>query len=328
VTCGSSTSKGETVTISVKQNNTYAAATGVWVKVNGVWKQVATSGLDGLGTWATLSRATGSPKRYEYPDSESTWVAYRWTAAGSVTMTEGLVDALLIGGGMGYMTNLSNPGGGGSVVTNIIRISSGGNLPIEIGVGKPAGNNYEQYTGTPTRLGEYHTGYSYGAGFSYSGTTVSNVPERGEPYPSSITGSPETYAGGKKNSTTRFGDGGVNGGNSGRNGVVIVRIPKEFDNIPSSDYVTRIDYYAEVTDGIVTDTYQERFYGDGSVRTENGRYASPEQPDDLIPCDPSVAEGWTYLDGEFTPPPPPPPPTREELIEALQEQIKDLQKDQ
>ena len=87
-------------------------------------------------------------------------------------------------------------------------------------------------------------------------------------------------------------------------GVVGIRVPADLAaGVARGSWVTRIDYYAEVTDGIVTDLYQERFYGDDSVRTENGRYASPERPDELIPCDPSVAEGWTYADGEFTPPP-------------------------
>jgi hypothetical protein len=140
------------------------------------------------------------------------------------------VDVLIVGGGMGYMNNLNGSGGGGSIVTNILIIPNGGPMPIEVGLGRPAGNNFEQYTGTPSSVGDIHTGYSYSAGFSYAGTTTDNVPERGEPYPSSITGSPETYAGGKKNSTTRYGDGGANSGNSGRNGVVIVRVPRSSDN--------------------------------------------------------------------------------------------------
>jgi len=110
-------------------------------------------------------------------------------------------------------------------------------------------------------------------------------------------------------------------------GALIIRVPAEqAAGVDPGSWVTRIDYYAEVTDGTVTDLYQERFYGDDTVRTENGKYASPEQPDDLIPCDPSVAEGWTYADGEFTPPPPD-PSWREQAIAALKQQIKDLQKD-
>jgi hypothetical protein len=188
-------------------------------------------GLEGFGGWAEITSlgngtTDSKPKRYTgiMVDGVEFW-AFEWTGAGSVTMTKGIVDALLVGGGMGYMNNLNNSGGGGSIVTNLIFAENGGNFPIEIGVGKPAGSNFEQYTGTPTSVGPDHTGYSYSAGFSYFGTTVDNVPERGEPYPSSITGSPETYAGGKKNSTTRFGDGGANAGNSGRDGVVIIRVP-------------------------------------------------------------------------------------------------------
>ena len=42
-----------------------------------------------------------------------------------------IADALLVSGGMGYMTNLSNSGGGGSIVTNIIQVT--GDHAIEIG---------------------------------------------------------------------------------------------------------------------------------------------------------------------------------------------------
>ena len=184
--------------------------------------------LPGVGGWADVTAVTGTGTKYEYTANGQDWSAFEWTADGSVTTSEGLLDALLVSGGMGYMTNLSNSGGGGSIVTNIVEIT-GDSHAIEIGVGKPAGNNFEQYTGTPTSVGTIHTGYAYGAGFSYYGTTTDNVPERGEPYPSSITGSPETYAGGKKNSTTRLGDGGANAGNSGKNGVAIIRVPRSND---------------------------------------------------------------------------------------------------
>ena len=196
---------------------------GVWVKV---YPDAAEPGLPGFGGWADVTTVTGdSGNRYTYKDIDGfDWVAYEWTDIGTVTMTEGLADALLIGGGMGYMSNLSNSGGGGSIVTNILNFE-GGEHNVDIGIGKPAGNNFEQYTGLPTSIGPIHTGYAYAAGFSYYGTTTDNVAARGTPYPSSITGSPETYAGGKINSTSRLGDGGANAGNSGTSGVAIIRVP-------------------------------------------------------------------------------------------------------
>ena len=207
---------------------------GVWVKVWPENYDPNKPGLEGLGGWAEITSlgngtTDSKPKRYTgiMVDGVEFW-AFEWTDNGSVTTTKGLLDVLIVSGGMGYMTNLGNSGGGGSIVTNIVEII-GDSHAIEIGVGKSAGNNFEQYTGTPTSVGTIHTGYSYAAGFSYVGTTTDNVPERGEPYPSSITGSPETYAGGKKNSTTRLGDGGANAGNSGRNGVAIIRVPRSND---------------------------------------------------------------------------------------------------
>ena len=201
---------------------------GVWVKVYP--KDNAGGGeLPGLGGWAEVTSVTGTGIKYEYTADGFDWSTFAWTSDGSVAASEGLLDVLIVGGGMGYMNNLSNSGGGGSIVTNIVDVPSGGTLPIEVGLGKPAGNNFEQYTGTPSSLGEIHTGYAYAAGFSYYGTTTDNVPERGEPYPSNITGSPETYGGGKKNSTSRYGDGGANSGNAGKDGVVILRVPRTSD---------------------------------------------------------------------------------------------------
>ena len=202
----------------------------IYIKEADGWKPLANPGeLPGIGGWADVSNVNGTGTKYEYTANGEDWSAFEWTTGGSVTTSDGLLDALLVGGGMGYMTNLNNSGGGGSIVTNIVEIAAGDHV-ITIGEGKPAGNTFAEYTGTPTSLGAIHTGYSYAAGFSYYGTTTDNVPERGEPYPSSITGSDETtYAGGKKNSTTRFGDGGANAGNSGRAGVAIIRVPRAND---------------------------------------------------------------------------------------------------
>ena len=226
-------------------------------------------------------------------------------------------------------------GSGGGVIQGVEMMS----VDNAVVVGKGGDNSASSTTGVGqySRLGEIRIGggtriespngyqrgssggYYAGAGSAGDGQgretggvgTISNI----------RTGVDEMYASGggdyRPPADDRPGD-GADGDNqasggyavAGEDGCVIVRVPADqAAGVDPGSWVTRTDYYAEVTDGLVTDTYQERFYGDGSVRTENGRYASPEQPDDLIPCDPMVAEGWSYDGKEFTPPPPPPPPT-------------------
>ncbi|MEL0249635.1 MAG: hypothetical protein VXA23_06585 [Actinomycetota bacterium] len=294
-------------------------------------KHECEDGLDGLGGWAEITEVSGSPKRYAYNDGGTDWVAFEWTTgtttgtfADALTVTDGLLDVLVVsGGGMNSNTNAF-----AGQVHNGVRVVTAGTYSVEVGKGgNPAhGSSIWDPNDAGPRWIIAAPQSGYGAG---NWGTVNSGPNARDGVFSAITETNIEYAGGAGRSLGTPGSAAQSPPepSTGFSGVVICRVPAaQAAGVDPGSWVTRIDHYAEVTDGIVTDTYQERFYGDGSVRTENGRYASPEQPDDLIPCDPNVAEGWTYADGEFTPPPPD-PSWREEAIKALQEQIKELQKD-
>ncbi len=178
------------MTISVKQNNTTSAATGVWVKVNGVWKQVATSGLEGVGGWATVTAVEAPTNHVTYTDSEGfEWKAWMWEnpkvlgaggpiaatrdLIGSITTGEqGLIQVLIVaGGGSGY----GNAGGGGAggVFATVIEAPAG-QKDVYVGSG---GQNQGSGGGSAVGLlgiggGAYRESGNSGNGFSgYSGTT-------------------------------------------------------------------------------------------------------------------------------------------------------------
>jgi hypothetical protein len=320
----------------------------IWTKTSSGWVEIGggSDGLEGLGGWAVISEVSGSPKRYAYNDGGTDWVAFEWkdtTGTHSCKTTEGLLEVLLVSGGGGKTPTLA--GNGGDVKDGVMLIDADDH---EIIVGKHglANGDFTTAQGTFSRFGTLNTGTGgVGSGQSIQPPFDEGTIEQRAFYPG-VSGilNGQLLIGGRDlipqsvgeiaGHPHAAGDHGVGQGTQGAaqqanaDGVVIVRVPADLAaGVDPGSWVTRIDHYAEVTDGIVTDTYQERFYGDDTVRTENGRYASPEQPDDLIPCDPNVAEGWTYADGEFTPPPPD-PSWREEAIEALKQQLKDLQKDQ
>ncbi len=332
------------MTISVKQNDSYAAATGVWVKVNSVWKQVASDGLEGLGGWAKITAVSGSPKRHAYKADGTDWVTFEWTAGGSFTIAaeEGLVEFLLVASASRHSG--SSGGKGGAVLGGLEMIEAGETTTVTVGrttdtsIGEGNGSTPSSLTHADGEvlwagdLGGWASPYAAGNGGIQNGTGVYNSifgSKRGFGGGAQVNGYPYGVSPAVPNSGAASTDGSQTwpSGETQNQGVVGIRVPAaQAAGVSAGSWVTRVDYYAEVTDGIVTDLYEERFYGDDSVRTENGSYASPEQPDDLIPCDPGVAEGWTYADGEFTPPPPD-PSWREEAIEALKQQLKDLQKE-
>lgn len=332
MTCGLSTSKGDNVTISVKQNGTYAAATGVWVKVNGVWKKVSgDDGLAGIGGWATITGVTGTYTKHTYGD----WVAYEWTDDGTVTTSGGLVDALIVGAGGNTDSGYSYSGTGGGVIDNVFEV--GTTVPVK--VGKPGsgyspannGGGFSQlgdvriggggYAQSRQRqpngyLNETSTGRHSGAG---AGGDAPDPDTGGAGHSSAIrNNTAELYArgGGKApHSSPRPGDGADrqnNGGTAkGIAGVVILRVPKEYaENVQETFHGW--DSFALVTDSVVTDVTR---VPDNEPRTLDAEW---------LPCGADVQPGWDHADGDFTPPP---APTKDDLIDALQAQIKDLQKD-
>jgi len=321
------------VSISVKQNNTYATATGVWVKVSGVWKQVASDGLTGLGGWATITAVSGTYTKHSYNDGVMDWVAYEWTDDGTITTSGGLVDALVVGGGS-QGGGSGNGGGGGSATAGVIataateqvsvstkNISSGNvadNRSIfgQLIAGPGVDNTIPSNVGGP--FGGMQAGYNAGGGGGALGDGGSDgTPGRG--LISSIRdGNPVEYGRGGAGKTFIVGepDANTGGGGDGNNyegadGVVIVRVPAANAQGVAETF-HGWDSFALVTDGVVTEVTK---VPDNEPHTLDAEW---------LPCPADVQAGWSHADGEFTPPP---APTRDDLIAELKAQIKDLQKD-
>lgn len=154
--------------------------------------------LPGVGGWATVTATTGSPTTATYTDASGvSWKYYQWTGAGSVTVTAGVVDALVVGGGSGNFG--SYPGNGGYVRDGLHALSAGTST-VTVG---SAGNG--------STLGSLS---SAGAAVAYTGNqTYASVS-------SAITGSSVTYSLG---SGSTYGSGQTAA--SGIQGTVIIRVP-------------------------------------------------------------------------------------------------------
>ena len=170
--------------------------------------------------FAEVTATTGSPTTGTYTDADGTWRYYKWTGAGSVTLTAGLVDVLVVGGGGGGVAATWN-GMGGSVVTGLQYFAAGTHT-VTIGSGGPGASGAVASGGGSSAIGSVKTAKSnmgnqdqWGAfGTYYPGPT------------SSITGSSVEYArGSAPTPRANFGDGGSESGNtSGSAGTVIIRV--------------------------------------------------------------------------------------------------------
>jgi hypothetical protein len=186
--------------------------------------------LPGVGGWATITGIDGSAgTRYQYGD----WVAYEFTADGSVTTTEGLADVLVSSGGGGWG---SYYGHGGRLTVGVEKIGSGKH---DVVIGKGGNNNNPQSHSEASSLGVIRCGpinadtlerHACGAGgANYDGNNKTCHPGVW----SDITGTNLEYAaasvgtGWRENSGMGGRPTGNEGGNGkGANGVVICRVPK------------------------------------------------------------------------------------------------------
>lgn len=310
--------------------------------INELSKHECEDGLEGLGGWAEITEVSGSPKRYAYNDGPGgvggmDWVAFEWTQDGELTTDAGgLVDVLIISGGQdGEPGNLGRPGAAGGVNYGVKKLS-GTSFDVEVG------DRTINIKGTLSRLGDFMAGitppgsaygggggipqYGYGAGAGgcvggHSGNTG------GAGLVSSITGPPSIEYGkggswGSSQSGATPGSGGdaISGGAVGQGsaGVVIVRVPAEqAAGVDPGSWVTRSNHFAVVENGVVTETYTEHHYGNGTV--------SPLPQTDLIPCDAQVTEGYAYENGEFVPPPAPEiPAAQQEILDKINELQQEL----
>lgn len=203
------------------------------VEIGGVfypWKQ-------GIQNWATVSAVTGSPTTGTYTDADGVgWTYWQWTGNGSVTTTAGVVDALIVGGGGGNFRHLSRgdnfAGGGGAVFEGIKAIGSGTHNVV-VGAN---GANRQGYDGGDANQ-TYGFASTIGTAFDSGRTAYGFHRPPGQtanltsiPYTSNITGTPLLVG-------SINGNGGVYGAGSPNNtgastaGVVIIRVPSQFDQV-------------------------------------------------------------------------------------------------
>ena len=181
---------------------------GVWVKV---YPDAAGGGLEGLGGWADVTAVTGaSGNRYTYTDIDGfDWVAYEWTDDGTVTTTDGLVDALIVGGGL---NNGGQKGKGGGAIESVLGLNA---TTHQINVGLGGAERLENHS----YLGALYVRPPYNWDVGAGGSAVS--PQTPDGFLSSIKGGAAVeYAAGGTKSLTTPGSGGV----VGQDGVVIVRV--------------------------------------------------------------------------------------------------------
>ena len=111
------------------------------------------AGLPGYGSWAQVTATTGSPTTGTYTDGNGVdWKYYQWTADGSVTLTEGVVEALLVGGGGGSGQTVRGGGGGGGAVLEVMGAAPAGTHSVTVGQGGAHGGGHPT-NGTPGALG-------------------------------------------------------------------------------------------------------------------------------------------------------------------------------
>ena len=168
-------------------------------------------GLEGVGDWATVTAVTGNPTTGTYTDGNGIgWKYYRWTENGSVTTTAGIVDALVAGGGGGYVTGWGGQSGGrGGVSTGLIHTGAQ-TLTVQRGAGGSGVDTTSARGGVGSISGA--DVYLHAAGGWGGGESGGWGSGPGAGLTSSITGTVDTYGGAP--------NGGV--------GPVIIRVPIAF----------------------------------------------------------------------------------------------------
>jgi hypothetical protein len=141
---------------------------------DGTWKVV---GLTGIGGWADITAVTGNPTKHEFTDADGVdWTAYEWlgmrnstrgaapekgSVTGSVTVTDGLVRALIVGQG-GNSHSMPGFGSGGNVVSGVSLFAAGAQSVVI-----PYDFSATSGEGAPVRLGPLSA--RGGSGFSTLG---------------------------------------------------------------------------------------------------------------------------------------------------------------
>ena len=171
---------------------------GIWVKV------FPKEAVPGIGDWAKISGMTGDPTREDYTEDDFEWSSFQWSGAGSITVTEGLLDVLIVGGGAAASSSFS--GGGGGVIHGVQEFSAGTHSII-VGATKTSGGNFDGgrsaigidsiggglvRTAGPNGFQDFEAG-GYGAGAGAAGDAT-DADTGGPGYVSDINGTSLEYA--------------------------------------------------------------------------------------------------------------------------------------
>ena len=217
---------------------------GVWVKL----EDAGSSGeLPGLGGWATIKEVSGNPTRYTYNDGSTDWVAFEWTTDGDVTVSEGLVDTLLVAGGMYYGNDIAASTSGGRVSAGILDLSAD-TYDCEVDVKFKhqdrgnAGSSLRR-TGDGVDVAMAHRGLSYVAGNNepFGAFADIGIGELFNGFKSSITGVEKEYGQGYKINGSATSDAPGNAGQAvgdAHDGAIVIRVPASLAaGVPSDQYV-------------------------------------------------------------------------------------------
>jgi hypothetical protein len=217
---------------------------GIYAKVNGEWKSVdgESQGLEGIPGWSIISNVKGAGTKFEYTDKGVEWSVFEWHSKlinvngapkdGSVDITEGIVDTLVVGGGQRAGTSAS----GGSVNLGEM-VLDGGTYDFVIAEGMQViGSGDSTWI---ERNGEVIIVSPGGAGSYNRGAGALAPGQIPTPVISSITGEPKEYGAGYSVAPAGMGHrgSGYTADNTASGGNVTFRIPKSFDNsnLPGSE---------------------------------------------------------------------------------------------
>ena len=282
--------------------------------------------LPGLGGWAEITDVSGSPKRYAYKDGID-WVAFEWTQDGSVTTTDGLVDALVVAAGLTGKRVTGAAPVAGNVLPAMQYLTAAEHMLTVGKVNANAGDNsgMSQLGVVSARITVQTQNAGPGGTHIGAGATA---PSDGAGIHSNITGSDVEYGmasgsgdqGSIPADTVKTTPGSANDVSLGPgiDGVVIVRVPAALtEKVDPGKWVTRSNNFAVVENGVVTETYTEHHYGNGTT--------TPLPQTDLIPCDANVTEGYSYENGEFVAPPALEiPAAQQEILDKINELQQEL----
>jgi len=264
-----------------------------------------------LGGWAELEEVSGTFTKHPYGD----WVAYEWTGDGSVKVSEGLVDTLMVAGGMYYGSSIAASTSGGRVSAGILDLSADTyDCTVDVKFAHTqrgnAGSSLRRSDGVDVAIA--HRGLSYVAGNNepFGAFADIGIGELFNGFKSSITGVEKEYGQGYKINGSATSDAPGNAGQAvgdAHDGAIIIRVPAaNAQNVIENFY--RWISYATVENGVVTKV---------TKTPDNKPYTASAQE---VECDASVQEGYLYENGEFTAP----EPDYSDEIEALTARLEEL----